>query len=88
MSQDPVTSLIETLKERSPLGTASGSPGAMSEVADLVPDRRPTQVPDVGASQLLQQFRQQRERGLVEIAVVEGLFELVRSLLILRGITL
>jgi len=80
--------LIEALERQPTLETASEPTDALSQVTDLVPDRESTQVPDVRTSQLLQRFHQQRERGLVEIAVVDGLFELVRSLLILRGITL
>ena len=94
MATDPVSNLIETLKtppgDSSPLaqGEAPGPTDHLSQAADLIPDRRPTEVPDVKDSDLLRRFQQQRRSGLIEIAIVDGLFDLVRDLLIWRGIAL
>jgi len=84
MPTDPVQSLIDALKTRQ----APAEGGALAATADLIPARQPTQVPDARSSQLLQRFRQQKEQGMIEIAVVEGLFELVRNLLVLQGLAL
>ena len=83
MPSDPVQSLIEALK-----ADPAAEPGRLAEAGRLIPSRQPTQVPDVQSSQLLQQFRQQKELGRIEVAVVEGLFQLLRDLLVLKGLPL
>ena len=90
MKDDPVTSLIDALnsvQKQNPAPSAVPQ-DRLAQVADMIPQRSPTAVPDVNRSRLLDEFRKQYQRGLIEARLVEGLFELIRELLVLKGLSL
>lgn len=83
-ARDPVTELIEALEASRPTEQASG--GKLAQAAELIPSRAGTSVQDLLASEELTAFRRQYAAGRVEAKVLDWALDLLRDILIGRGV--
>jgi hypothetical protein len=84
---DPVTSLIEALKKTAPAPPPTGTDSdRLSEAAESIPGRAETAVADLMDSPELQAFRRAYVSGVVEAHVINQVLDLVRAVLIARGV--
>jgi len=83
---DPVTSLIEALGGAKPQAGGGAETDRLSEAAESIPGRADTAVRDLLDSPELQAFRRAYAAGVIEAHVVNQVLDLLKSVLVARGI--